>query len=39
MTNQNFSFAVSQGNFPKHLIKCLENRGNWILMPEDECIE
>jgi hypothetical protein len=23
------TFAVSKGNFPQHLIKALEQRGNW----------
>jgi len=24
-----FTYSVSKGNFPNHLIECLRQRGNW----------
>ena len=35
----NFTFAVTKGNFPIHIIKALENRGNWKQLTEEEAIE
>ena len=37
--SENYTFAVSKGNFPNHLIECLKNRGNWTQIDEDGCIE
>ena len=35
----NFVFAVSKGNYPNHLIRCLEARGNWMQAAEEDCLE
>jgi hypothetical protein len=34
-----FTFAVSKGNYPNHLINALEARGNWRQISEDEAID
>lgn len=34
-----FLFSVGKGNFPNQIIKQMEARGNWKLIPEDEAIE
>jgi len=35
----NYSYAVSKGNFPCHLIECLKQRGNWTQVPEEDCVD
>ena len=35
----NYSYAVSKGNFPCHLIECLKQRGNWTQLPEEDCVD
>lgn len=35
----NFTFAVTKGNYPVHIIKTLENRGNWRQVPDEDAIE
>jgi hypothetical protein len=32
-----FTYAVSKGNYPNHLIKSLGKRGNWTQVSEEEC--
>ena len=34
-----FTFAISKGNYPNHVIKALEKRGNWTKIEEDDAIE
>jgi hypothetical protein len=37
--NSNFTFSVSKGNYPIHIVKALESRGNWKLIGEEDAIE
>jgi hypothetical protein len=39
MESNNFTFAVSKGNFPCHLIRALEARGNWKQQEETDAVE
>lgn len=34
-----FTFAISKGNYPKHVINALESRGVWRQIPEEEAFE
>ena len=35
----NFTFAVSKGNFPNHLIEQMKERGNWTQIPEEDSVD
>ena len=37
--SEKFTFAVSKGNYPSHLVNALEARGNWKRIPEEEAID
>jgi len=34
-----FTYAVSKGNYPNHLIKSLAERGNWTQVTEEDCLD
>ena len=34
-----FTFAASKGNYPVHVVRALEQRGNWRQLPDEDAIE